>query len=233
MLHASGGLVYHTRAYLAARAGDRWAQARAQATARALAWLERSAPEHLVLFGPSAGYLLAPEALEKTLTKLTQAARPLRRLSIAEPDRVARWIFRHRFRRALATVNDVQWLGDNTLLPFFNNDDRFQRYCENLAKQRTAILFWGLLGQIELHRAEFRRDRGPAQTALLRGLSQVSAWASLHDALSFQPGSGEALDHETAWLEAGQTNPATIEWPLTTDRVHQLHMVTFPSAPPV
>lgn len=82
LFHPSGGLGYHLRAW---RFGDvLWHEFRRTVAG----WLAQWAPPtgHLVLVGPSAGYLLEADFLAR-----------FARVTALEPDPVARWLFGRRF----------------------------------------------------------------------------------------------------------------------------------------
>ena len=163
ILSASGGLVYHTRAALSHR---RWQGTRRSVSTLVRHWLEDLAAagktKDLILIGPSAGYLLEPDLFGD------------RALTVIDPDAVANLIFRTRF-----SSSHVDWHRRSDLLPFTSRrPEAFSKLIK--AKHDAAILFLGVLGQIDLHRSEFKRSVSEATRRLLCDL-RGRDWASLHD----------------------------------------------------
>jgi hypothetical protein len=166
MISPSGGLVYHARAL---REFNRWRSTRRLVSQCLKLWLQRSAPEHLVIFGPSSGYLFEPDSFHG-----------LKQLTVVEPDRTAHFVFK---KRHLGSVRvPVKWTTDPKLLPHTSyNDTDFEDFLRTSSRhQKTAIFFAGILGQLEFHRESFRRDECLAQHLLKQQLESYS-WASLHD----------------------------------------------------
>jgi hypothetical protein len=159
LIHPSGSLIYHGRAW---RYRDTlWRPFRDQVSAWLAQW--QPAPGHLVLIGPSAGYTLNRSFLGG-----------FQRISVLEPDWLARLLLRRRFpdipfefHPALETPK--------TLLDSF---------------PEAAYLFCNLLGQTWTD-AEPSHWR-PAIEASLAG----QVWASYHDVVSTsrQPDSSGGLD---------------------------------------
>ncbi len=167
ILSASGGLVYHTRAALSY---GRWQDTRRSVSTLVRNWLESaslSAPiggetQDVIIIGPSAGYLLEPGLFGD------------RALTIIDPDAFASLIFRSRF-----SESQVDWHSRSDLLPFTSRSPK--AFSEFIAsKSKAAILFLGVLGQIDLHESEFRRSKAEATRRLLADLIGRN-WASLHD----------------------------------------------------
>lgn len=155
-LHPSGGLVYHLRAR---RYGSTlWPSFHGQVREWLAGW--RPAGDHLVLVGPSGGYALDQGFLQG-----------FRRVSVLEPDRLARLILKHRFP-------GIPFCFDED--PGLARPDGFSR----LARRYPcgALLFCNLLGQspvgqgADFHRREWLAGLAPA----LAG----RAWASWHDLAS-------------------------------------------------
>lgn len=244
ILSASGGLVYHVRAL---HGFNRWETTRRSVSELVAAWMRTVACEHLILFGPSGGYLIAHDLFGAI------------DLTVIDPDDIASLVFRRRFPSSRIT-----WLARSDLLPFTSRaPEDFFNFLVGHAKPRTAVLFLGVLGQIDLHRNKFIRTKAEATRLLLAGVEKSGLpWASLHDlesaelssappddifeSLNQSVSSTEAaariallnvelakvnaqpkswLDHETKWL--GQPIH-TIPWFLSPKRLHILGWLTNP-----
>lgn len=184
LLHPSGGINYHLRAWRWRR--SRWLPFHSE-VAR---WLEAWRPEtaELVLIGPSGGYALNARFLDR-----------FQRLVVLEPDALARHLLRQRFIDFTFQFADSTWLAQTdgpTILA--------QRYPD------AAFLFCNLLGQT-LYGQGPGHDRSAWLTALQTALQQRE-WASWHDLAStarrpdrfgqFALSQAEALDDLLArfWL---------------------------------
>jgi len=156
LLHPSGGLFYHLRAW-------RWQSTRWLPFHSEVArWLDAWRPEaaQLVLIGPSGGYALNARFLAR-----------FQRITILEPDALARHLLRKRFSDFAFEFADSGWLAGSDGPAILA-----QRYPE------AAFLFCNLLGQ-KLTGQGVGHDRqawlGGLQTAL-----QGRNWASWHDLAS-------------------------------------------------
>lgn len=156
LLHPSGGLPYHLRALFWRH--SLWAPFHAQARR----WLTDWRPEagHLVLIGPSGGYVLTAQFLER-----------FARIDVLEPDPLARWLLRRRFPGF-----NFSW-GESAYLP---RPGGFARLAASYP--RAAFLFCNLLGQ-ELQGQPADFDRG-AWLAELEPALAGRAWGSWHDLAS-------------------------------------------------
>lgn len=223
LLHPSGGLAYHLRAW-------RWQHTLwAPFHARVRRWLTHWRPEtaHLVLIGPSGGYALTAQFLER-----------FKRIDVLEPDPLARWLLRRRF--ATCGLHCV----DNRMLAQAGS---FQHLAT--AYPDAAFLFCNLLGQ-ELHGQAADFDRAAWLRELEPGL-HGRAWASWHDIASttrppdhqphlrldkakllenivaefWQGGELELLDHATAGLCPQAAREYAI-WRLAPRRYHLIEWLT-------
>ncbi len=172
ILSPSGGLVYHARAAFRLYA---WAETRRSVSTLVSNWLTKVRPQRLIIFGPSGGYLI-----DKSVFDGAGAAngRPLE-LVVAEPDRIASFIFRKRF-----TKNPIKWHTRSDFLPFTSLDPMaFKNFVEQQqTDRRVAVLFLGLFGQMGLHQSEFKRPKSEASKILRDSLAMLAVpWASLHD----------------------------------------------------
>lgn len=165
-----GGLTYH---YRALRHGDGiWRPFRAAIGAWLREW--RPLEPHLVVVGPSAGYTLPLDWLLR-----------FERLTMVEPDPVARWALRRRLTRAAAAVADAplhqrEWsyLSDDYLLA---DPERLLRYLDSSGP--TAILFSNVLGQLTHLLPRHISSTAKIKTCVRQMLSRRS-WASYHDRVS-------------------------------------------------
>lgn len=209
ILSASGGLVYHARAAFTriesllntTDVGDRWSPTRRCVSTLVSGWLGRVQPERLIIFGPSAGYLLEQDFFRSHDRKIRgglHADTPID-LIVVDPDPIAKVIFRRRFSKS-----PIRWHQKSNLLPFFSREpETFAAFLRapNPAtglQPRIAVLFLGVLGQMPLHKDKMTRPMSEAirifhDTLLgddgLRGRDGLKdreplsfiPWASLHD----------------------------------------------------
>jgi hypothetical protein len=125
-------------------------------------WLTEWRPDcgHLVLVGPSAGYALSLQFLER-----------FTRLSVLEPDPLARWLLRRRFPGVGFAWEESRYLA---------HDTGFSRLVA--AFPDAAFLFCNLLGQeLQGRPPGFRRS---AWLARLEPALAGHPWASWHDIVS-------------------------------------------------
>jgi hypothetical protein len=155
MLHPSGGLGYHLRAWRHRRL---WAPFHAVVAQWLAGW--QPAARRLVLVGPSAGYAL-PRAFLAGFTHI----------HVLEPDPVARWLLTRRFAGMPLTFDAGRWFA------------RPHGGAELAARHAdAAFLFCNLLGQ-ELVGQPRGHDRARWLTALAQAL-QGRPWASWHELVS-------------------------------------------------
>jgi hypothetical protein len=198
LLHPSGSLPYHLRAWRWRR--TLWAPFHAEVRRWLTDW--RPDTKHLVLIGPSGGYALSTQFLERFV-----------RISVLEPDPLARWLLRQRFPDVSFDWQDSGYL---------SQPGGFARLAASFPE--AAFLFCNLLGQeLQGQAAEFKRA---AWLAELEPALAGRPWASWHDLVStarapdsrpllrldhtiplddllarfWQGGSLEIRDHETAGL---------------------------------
>lgn len=156
LLHPSGSLAYHLRAWR--WQNSLWLPFHAQVRRWLTDW--RPSCRHLVLIGPSGGYDLSRQFLER-----------FERITVLEPDPLARWLLRRRLRGIR-----IEWQ-DGEFLP---QPGGFARLAARFPD--AAFLFCNLLGQDLIgqppafDRAVWLAELAPA----LRG----RAWASWHDRVS-------------------------------------------------
>lgn len=152
LLDASGGLGYHLRALRYRRA--LWAPFIAQVAAWLESWQAPSA--HLVIVGPSGGYALNEVFLQR-----------FDRVTILEPDPLARLLLRHRFPRVRMNFGTLDCLssgkGPQWLAQCYPN---------------ASILFANVLGQSP------PLSTLPRWPELIRTTLAGHHWASWHDVLS-------------------------------------------------
>jgi hypothetical protein len=184
MITASGGLVYHARA---ARSLFRlfnpeatWSPTRQKVSRWVHDWVELHRFKNLILIGPSAAYLMDNNVWSE-----------VEHLVVIEPDRMAKWIFKMRFRsgtgiqlartRKKASAWSCTWLHRSDLLPYFSRDpNEFSKFLQNYDPESTGILFFGCLGQMPFHEKDFSRKEEEARSLLLAATEPFST-ASLHD----------------------------------------------------
>jgi hypothetical protein len=227
ILSPTGGLVYHLRAW---QNRSTWESTRQQVTEAACAWLrELQTPAQqfeapftrrvgrMAIFGPSAGYLLE---FAKFFTLVDRFGE----VRIVEPDPIARVIWRRRWQKLPATIHRRVALSFDTRtdrLPWWSSKpDDFAHWLEN--EQIDTVLFFGLLGQIELLAPSFVRPTAMARQLLQEALCD-RPWASLHDLWSW-PSTQVQIDHDTHWLNAALEveHQAAIDWQLTPYLRHEL-----------
>lgn len=178
ILSSSGGLVYHARAALGHKA---WRRTRESVSQHVKEWIETVRASELIIFGPSAAYLLASDSFSTLLDS--------RRLIVVEPDRVAEIIFRRRFRK-----HPITWHARADLLPFQSREEAtFSDFIQ--AWPDAAILFHGVLGQIELHEKQATRGRAKARSLLIKALEHRN-WMSVYDVASAELASALHTDFE-------------------------------------
>jgi hypothetical protein len=164
----SGGFVYHLRA--ARHRARLWATFRAQVAD----WIEAKLPlgKELVLVGPSAGHCLP----------LAHLAR-FQRLTVLEPDAVARWLLRRGLGRS-----DVELESRDLLLePLLTGTAGLPELLAS--RPRAAVLFCNVLGQLHFglsddEHARFQEQFRRRIVPLLAG----RPWASFHDRWSLDAG---------------------------------------------
>lgn len=223
ILHDSGGLIYHYRAWRWRR--TLWTPFHEQVRR----WLTDWRPEvgHLVLIGPSGGYALSSQFLDR-----------FPRITVLEPDALARRILARRFPEhrflwrdspLLARAGGFRWLADT--------------YPD------AAFLFCNLLGQspVGVGRDFDRRAWLEDGQSALAG----RAWASWHDLASssrppdrtgvldlpqaqpldsvlahlWQGGELEIHDHECAGLYPALPRQYVV-WHLTPERRHLIEWIS-------
>lgn len=159
LIHPSGSLVYHWRAW---RYRDTlWRPFRHRVDAWLAQW--HPTPGHLVLIGPSAGYTLSPSFLGR-----------FQRISVLEPDRLARHLLQRRFPAIHFDFHPALTRPESLLESF----------------PEAAYLFCNVLGQAWTGAEESHWHR--SLEASLAG----QAWASYHDVVSTgrRPDSIDAID---------------------------------------
>ncbi len=156
LLHASGGLLYHLRAW-------RWRHTRWQPFHSEVArWLDAWRPDasHLVLIGASGGYALNGRFLGR-----------FQRITVLEPDALARRLLRRRFADFEFEFADSSGLA---------RKDGPARLAQN--HPDAAFLFCNLLGQKLVG-----QGAGHQRQAWLQALQAAllgREWASWHDLVS-------------------------------------------------
>lgn len=156
LLHPSGGLRYHLRAW-------RWRRALwAPFHAVVKPWLNEWQPDasHLVLLGPSGGYALAADFLAG-----------FSRITVLEPDPLARRLLRYRFPAIPFEFAVAAWLP---------GPDGFHQLAQRYPD--AAFLFCNLLGQTLVGEGEDHSRAAWLQQ--LESALQGRAWASWHDLAS-------------------------------------------------
>ncbi len=227
LFHPSGSLPYHLRAW-------RWRHTLwAPFHAQVRRWLADWRPQatHLVLIGPSGGYALTVQFLER-----------FEKITVLEPDPLARWWLRRRFPDVTFDWRDSGYLarsGGFAHLAAIYPD--------------AAFLFCNLLGQelqgqpADFARAAWLSELEPALTG--------HSWASWHDlastsrapdgavprrldqaipldellAMAWRGGDLEITDHETAGLCPRAPRHHAI-WRLAPRRYHLIEWIDV--APP-
>ena len=163
LIHTSGGLGYHLRAWRYRQA--LWGPFHAQVAQWLSGWQTTSS--HLLLVGPSGGYALNREFLAR-----------FRQITVIEPDPLARHILRRRFAQANFQLPHFHLPHFQfQRFPAFTAQDGFQQLAQRFPG--TAILFCNLLGQSLVGQAV-----GPARKVWLSNLHPAlihHEWASWHD----------------------------------------------------
>lgn len=222
LLDASGGLAYHWRAW---RGRHRWAPFATTVADWLRAW--QPSGGDLVVVGSSAGYTLDPAFLAR-----------FPRITVLEPDPLARYLLRRRFPEVAFSFPDLDCLS----LP-----EGPARLAADFPQ--AAILFANVLGQV--------RDAAalPDLAAALGNALASRAWASYHDLLSapeapraplpeILPAGGDpaelarrlwtgravtVTDHGTAGLLPGPARLAL--WPLAPRAWHVVAWQVSPAPP--
>lgn len=156
LLHPSGGLFYHLRAWR--WQGTRWLPFHSEVARWLDAW--QPAATQLVLIGPSGGYALNARFLSR-----------FQGITVLEPDPLARHLLRKRFSDFEFEFADSAWLAQSDGPAILA-----QRHPD------AAFLFCNLLGQ-KLTGQGAGHDRQSWLTALQTALQQRQ-WASWHDLAS-------------------------------------------------
>lgn len=156
ILHSSGGLLYHLRAWRWRR--TLWAPFLDQVRRWQTDW--RPDARHLVLVGPSGGYAQTRQFLER-----------FPKITVLEPDPVARFILVRRFPDLRFGFANADWLA---------SPSGFARLAETYPD--AALLFCNLLGQNPVGGGE-NFDRRTWLESLAPALAG-RAWASWHDLAS-------------------------------------------------
>ncbi len=224
LLDPSGGVLYHLRAWRWQR--TLWTPFHAEVRTWLSGWRPKS--PHLVLIGPSGGYALCEEFLAR-----------FTRISVLEPDPLARWLLRRRFPSA-----PLHWEGCA-----LTQTGGFGRLAA--AFPDAAFLFCNLLGQeLQGQTADFNRGAWLAELEVaLTGRS----WASWHDLVSTERapsrrqrlclshaialeellghywlgGRLEVIDHETASICPAAPRRHAI-WQLGPRRYHLIEWLSSP-----
>lgn len=157
----SGGLLYHLKALRYRH--ELWAPFRRHVAT----WLAGALPDggELVLVGPSAGHCLPLLQLER-----------FDRLSVLEPDPIARWLLGARLAHPRLEVEHRDLLVEPLLSGRTGLDALLER------RPNASVLFCDLLGQVQLELSEERQAR--FQREFRRRILPLLAerrWASFHD----------------------------------------------------
>ena len=240
-LSPSGGAIYHIIARR--RSNTTWRGFRAVVRDWLKSWMTpanapspRDATKELIIIGPSAGWTLPLEDF-KHLSKIT----------VVEPDPIARVLLRRRFKAAGIENSVLEFNARADLLPWFSSDPSvFTDFLK--ARPNAAILFSNVLGQIPLHLTSAQRSRTlQARSEFLAALKDRK-WASYHDLfsgssfeseplkMSFALASheisaesiftrGDVVDHETSWLSEGRATELAL-WPITEKSTHLIGFVS-------
>lgn len=165
LFSASGGLVYHLRAWRRARA--LWQPFRAEIAA----WLERQLPPtgELILVGPSAGHCLPVAHLAA-----------FERVTLLEPDPVARFLLQRRLREQRRAPELEHEPRDLLLAPLLDGSAGLDALLDQ--HPHAALLFCNVLGQLHfgLNEAQHERIQTAFRTRIVPRLS-TRPWASFHD----------------------------------------------------
>lgn len=230
--HASGGLLWHWRAW---HHGHRWQVFRTDIAGLLQAW--DPAERALLLIGPSAGWTLPEDFVQRFDT-----------VSAVEPDPLARLLFTRRFTGVSPLWLNIDAFADGGL-------EALLAQCPG-----HAVLFCNVAGQVLPDDADTAARRCEA----LREALADRTWASYHDLVSLDtatdPGPGpdreeglrwhladstleeilgshgrrgrvELLDHHTASLARGLIS-CTLPWPLHPGRLHLVQWVAVKADEP-
>ncbi|HVY27636.1 MAG TPA: hypothetical protein VHB79_13875 [Polyangiaceae bacterium] len=242
LFSASGGLVYHLRAWRRARA--LWQPFRAE-MAR---WLQQRLPAtgELVLVGPSAGHCLPLAHLAA-----------FERVTLLEPDPVARFILRRRLLEQHHHLRVDVEARDFLLAPLLNGTAGLDALLDE--RPRATVLFCNVLGQLHFELTEARHERfGEAFRERIVPRLATRAWASFHDRWSLdwkanageppslrfaaRPGDEElgqglfgaagppvtVLDHGTAELFPAELPRRYVSWRITPRALHVVEALPAP-----
>jgi hypothetical protein len=215
LLHPSGGLGYHLRAWR--HADGLWRSFRRTVAG----WLADWAPptDHLVLIGPSAGYSLDDAFLAR-----------FSRITALEPDPLARWLFRRRF-----PGTRIDWAGaldDPAQLPRRHPDAAYL-FCnllgQTLQGSRTgwaATITDALAGQ---HWASYHEIVSTRQPPLRLAPLDLDRLVPLEDLLArvWPGGELEVVDHDTYGLCPDAPRRYAI-WPLAAGQFHLVEWLARP-----
>lgn len=225
ILTVSGGLVYHARAaFIRFARADLWEATRRAVSGHVHQWLHKVQPDVLILFGPSAGYLLERDFADfLRITKPNDdCERQAPHLIVVDPDPLARQIFKARF-----PSRSLTWHTRSDLLPYTSLTPRdfadFLGQAKSASptirpKPKVAVLFLGVLGQIELHRDEFKRSSATARQILLENLRGFE-WASVHDLESTKLTKPLGATSLKKIFDRIEKEKADSSWPTQTKRV--------------
>lgn len=238
VFNPAGGLSYHCRAAL--NASQRWGPFRENVGSWLRGW---QPPErHLVLVGPSGGYTL-PITWLTTFEKLT----------ILEPDPVARWLLRRKLTNQVRTNRS----GRSPECAFIADDNLVTqpaRLPELVARNAPcAILFSNILGQLGHLIGDATRGDTAAIKAAVRDVARHRSWASYHDRVSgavapnipptglhaprrlteaelyplyaHSPKTVTLVDHDTDELFPKDVAHSYFSWPLTAGYFHLIEAV--------
>lgn len=165
LFSASGGLVYHLRAWRRARA--QWQPFRAEIAA----WLEPRLPAsgELILVGPSAGHCLPLAHLAA-----------FQRITLLEPDAVARWLLQRRLREQRRELELESESRDLLLAPLLDGGRSLAELLDE--RPRASLLFCNMLGQLHFGLTQAKQEAFH-EAFLARIVPRLAnrAWASFHD----------------------------------------------------
>lgn len=217
LLHPSGGLGYHLRAWR--HANGAWCDFRRTVAGWQADWAPPTA--HLVLVGPSAGYCLDRAFLGR-----------FARIMALEPDPIARWLFARRF-----PGTRIDWAGaldDPAQLPERYPDAAYL-FCNLLGQTLqgcggawTATLASALAGR---RWASYHEIVSTGQRPQRLAPLDLDRLVPLEDLLSrFWPGGElEVVDHGTHGLCPEAPRRYAI-WPLAAGRYHLVEWVAHAPA---
>lgn len=181
-LSPSGGAIYH----LIARRRSRttWKNFSAIVRDWLSEWLKLSsaspAPRELIIFGPSAGWTLPLKDFSM-----------FSRITLVEPDPIARFLLRRRFLAAGISGASLEFISRADLLPWFSvalrsKEKNIPSAFANFLRSRpsAAILFANVLGQVSLHLSADQKLRGADSRSDFFDALNDRQWASYHDLYS-------------------------------------------------